>query len=522
MKRSSWLPLATLLTAACALAFYAPRLASEQPQPYSRSRWIAEGMRRGVHYSGGIVPGGPTPALEALIAQPWEEPKRGGQAGGEPPGPRNTRVSLDILRPDSSSAAQPETEAEPYLAADPADAKRLLAFYQEDRFADGGGGARALTYAVSADGGGHWREGLLPQLTAASGGAFERASDPWVAFGPGHVAYASGLAFDEADPAGGVYVSTSKDGGKTWGAPVAVHQQDGNTIDDKDAVVVDNHPHSPFFGRVYVGWDISPNDPAQPQVLSIASSLDEGATFGPPVTIFAEGGNLGILPMVGADGTVYVVWLHFDADNTTWIASSYSTDGGNSWSPAAKVADVITAPVQSSRTGDGLPSAAIDPTTGHLYVVWQDQRFTPGTVQVAMTVSADGKGSWSAPRRISDGPNGAASFTPSVAASAQGQVAVGWYTFRNSPHGNNLEVDEYLSLGGPRGRPFSRGRRQSTTSWDNRAAAIAGGKFFLGDYQGLAATSAGVFFPLWVATSAPSRIDPPARQPDVYTLAVGR
>ena len=155
-------------------------------------------------------------------------------------------------------------------------------------------------------------------------------------------------------------------------------------------------------------------------------------------------------------------------------------------------------------------------------MVWQDQRFTPGTVQALMTVSPDGKGGWSAPRRISDGPNGAASFTPSVAANAQGQIAVSWYSFRNSPRGNNLEVDEYMSIGGPRGRPFSRGRRQSAASWDNRAAAIAGGAFFLGDYQGLAATAGGAFFPLWVAIFAPSAIDPPARQPDVYTLKVGR
>jgi BNR/Asp-box repeat len=520
-RRCPWLPAAALLLAAGALALPASRLVSQET--YSRGRWLAEGMRKGVRYSGGIVPGGPTPALAAWMALPWEEPKRG--RGGVPPGPPDARVSFDILAPDSAAGAEPETEAEPSLAVDPADPDRRVALYQEDRFA-AGGGARALTYALTVDGGRHWHEGLLPGLTAASGGAFARASDPWVAFGPGHAVYCAGLAFDETDALGGVYVSASSDGGATWGPPVAVHAQDGATIDDKDAIAVDLNPRSPYFGRVYVGWDISPNDPSLPQLLSIAHSTDGGATWSPPATIFGQFGNLGILPLVDPGGVVHAIWLHYegvpgqlDGPPAAWIDSSYSTDGGDTWSPPEKVADVFHAPVPNSRTADGLPSAAIDPTTGNLYVVWQDQRFTPGVDQVAMSVSPDGKSGWSAPRRMSDGPNGAANFTPAVAANSVGQIAVSYYSFRNSPQGNNLAVDEYMTLGGPRGRPFSRGLRQSTGAWDNRAAAVAGGKFFLGDYQGLAAAGRG-FFPLWIATFAPSAIHPPARQPDVFTLAV--
>jgi hypothetical protein len=185
------------------------------------------------------------------------------------------------------------------------------------------------------------------------------------------------------------------------------------------------------------------------------------------------------------------------------------------------VADVLAAPVPSSRTADGLPSAAIDPQTGNVFVVWQDERFTPGTDQILLTGSADGTNGWTSPRRISDGPGNAASFTPAVAVNGLGQVGVAYYSFRNSPSGTAFLVDEYLAVGGPHGVPFSRGRRQSLGSWDIRAAAVADGLFFLGDYQGLAGAGRN-FLPLWVATFATSTIDPPAKEPDVYSVKVGR
>jgi hypothetical protein len=521
MKSLLRVPLAAvaLLAAVGTLLLCVPLHAQEG---YSRSHWIAEAMRRGLRFSGGIMPGARTPELEQLLsARPQEQPRPERGVRGVPPGLPDTRVSHDILPRNSASAGEPGTEAEPYLAADPEDPNRLLAFYQEDRFPSVGG-ARALTFALSTDGGRHWREGLLPKLTTASGGTLDRASDPWVAFGPGHAVYCSGLAFDDADAQGGIYVSASRDGGATWDDPVQVHAQSVDAIDDKDAVAVDDNPQSPYFGRVYVGWDISPSFGAA-QTLVMAHSSDGGRTFSSPATIFGQQGNIGIIPLVDPEGVVHAIWLHYEGGTlqSGTIESSYSTDGGDTWSPPVTVADISLVPVPSSRTGDGLPGAAIDPATGNVFVVWQDQRFTPGIDQVALSFSANGRSGWSFPRRISDGPANAFNFTPAVAVNDLGQVAVSYYSMRNNPSGAGNLVDEYLTVGGPRGRPFSRGRRQSIGSWDVRAAAVADGQFFLGDYQGLAAAGHS-FMPLWVATFATSPIDPPAKEPDVYSIAVGR
>jgi len=520
MKSPLRVPLAAvaLLAAAGTSLLSVPLHAQEG---YSRSRWIADAMRRGLRFSGGIMPAGArTPELEQLLqAQPPEPPRPERGTHGVPPGLPDTRVSHDILPPDSASAGEAGTEAEPYLAADPEDPNRLLAFYQEDRFPSVGG-ARALTFALSTDGGRHWREGLLPKLTTASGGTLDRASDPWVAFGPGHAVYCSGLAFDDADAQGGIYVSASRDGGATWDDPVQVHAQSADAIDDKDAVAVDDNPQSPYFGRVYVGWDISPSFGAA-QTLVMAHSADGGRTFSSPATIFGQQGNIGIIPLVDPEGVVHAIWLHYEGGSlqSGTIESSYSTDGGDTWSPPVTVADISLVPVPSSRTGDGLPGAAIDPATGNVFVVWQDQRFTPGVDQVVLSSSANGRTGWSFPRRISDGPANAFNFTPVVAVNDLGQVAVAYYSMRNDPSGAGNLVDEYLAVGGPRGHPFSRGRRQSFGSWDIRAAAVADGQFFLGDYQGLAAAGHN-FMPLWVATFATSAIDPPAKEPDVYSIAV--
>ena len=136
------------------------------PQTFSRSAWITA-QRRWARFDGGLEPptaGARAELLQTLAGRSNRRPRP------TPGGPPNLRISEDILEADLASAAQPETEAEPSLAADPGDEGHLVAGYQEDRFEDGG--ARALTVATSFDTGQHWQEGLLPNLTRTAGGPF--------------------------------------------------------------------------------------------------------------------------------------------------------------------------------------------------------------------------------------------------------------------------------------------------------------------------------------------------------------
>ena len=426
----------------------------------------------------------------------------------------NVQVNVDLFLdlPNDGSAAQPETQAEPFLAIDPLDERRLLAGYQEGRFASGG--ARALSFALSTNGGRRWRVGAIPVLTELTGGPWQRASDPWVAFGPDHRAYYASLAFDETRPDNAVVVSTSTDRGGSWGAPVTVHQPTGTDFDDKEAIVVDTRADSPFRGRVYVAWDMARQDSSQP--LLISSSADGGATFSPAVTV-KQGVNLGALPLVGPGGVVHLVWNDFSRNDRIDLLTARSDDGGESWSAPVRIESSFAAGVREMRTGDIIPAAAVDPRNGTLYVVWQDARFTGGVDQVVISRSTDGGASWSPAEPVSDGPSDAASFTPAIAVDGGGRVGVAYYSLRNDP-GRLLGVDLYLAFSTDAGVTFAPSRRISRTTWDATFAAFSRGKF-LGDYQGLVAGKK-LFHPLFVTTYRRSALDGDRLQPDVFTASI--
>jgi hypothetical protein len=473
---------------------------------FSRSETLARQMRK-MRFSSGVLPGDSIPVTlaqaEPAPLVPFQESLVSAM----------TRVNTDLLPP--GPVAQPETQAEPYLAVNPENPSNLVAGYQESRFANGG--ARALNYSTSTDGGATWTEGILPNLTVAAGGQWEKASDPWVAFGPNNRAYFVSLLFNQTTPDNAIGVSRSSDGGRTWSAPVIVHRSTDD-FNDKEAMVADTYPSSPHLGNVYVAWDknIREGDEFVAQRLLVSRSTDGGLTWGNPRKVKKQGSNIGAIPRVGPDGTVYVVWAGGPIDEPGLsVFFSKSTNGGKKWSRPAELAEIRTAGVQGVRAGEFLPSFAVDPTSGDLYIAWADARWT-GTDQATLIYSRDKGETWSAPQRVSDGPDDAACFTISVACNSRGEVAVSFYSLRNDPE-RRFWIDEYVTISRDRGATFEPARRATAESFDIRFAAQAGG-FFLGDYVGLAAAGAR-FHLLWVSTHLPSRIAPDRRQPDVFTAS---
>src|SRR5262249_52908236 len=117
----------------------------------------------------------------------------------------------------------PSAEVEPRLAADPTDPNHLVGVFQQDRWSNGS--ARGLMAGVSFDGGRHWRELVIPGLTLCAGGNFQRASDPWMSFGPNGDVYLSALGVEKGvslNARTAVWASKSTDGGLTWTAPVTI------------------------------------------------------------------------------------------------------------------------------------------------------------------------------------------------------------------------------------------------------------------------------------------------------------
>src|SRR5437764_309130 len=184
------------------------------------------------------------------------------------------QISRDTLAcPSSDPNCELDTQVEPDIAVNPTSPGNLVAGFQQGRYANGG--SVDPGWAASFDGGKTWpyrgnAPGLTVGVSSAStsgpGAPFARASDPAIAFDRKHnTVYLNTLSVSDAGCAqfcdSAVVVNISKNGGKSFGAPVITHEDvsDPNgtsfVFNDKEWIVSDNNPGSPHYGRTYIAWD---------------------------------------------------------------------------------------------------------------------------------------------------------------------------------------------------------------------------------------------------------------------------
>jgi len=120
------------------------------------------------------------------------------------------------------------SETEPYIAVNPTNPDNMIACWHQDRWSNGS--AQGVGCAYTMDGGSTWTEVVIPftRCSGARPGAvieFERASDPWLTFGPDGACYYMALVSDRSTPRNGMAVAKSRNGGRTWSRPriVAIH-----------------------------------------------------------------------------------------------------------------------------------------------------------------------------------------------------------------------------------------------------------------------------------------------------------
>ena len=177
------------------------------------------------------------------------------------------------------------------------------------------------------------------------------------------------------------------------------------------------------------------------------------------------------------------------------------------------------------RTSDIIPEVAVDPASGNLYLVWQDGRFSGfAHDDIAFAMSTDGGHTWSAAARISN-PTAASptkpSFTPSVHVAADGTVAVTYYDFRSlTAQTSTLPTDYWVVHCQPLAvNCADRANWQENHvagPFDMKTAPLTDTGYFLGDYEGL--TGIGVTFrPLFVQTNSGDTAD----RTDVFIAAAG-
>ena len=196
---------------------------------------------------------------------------------------------------------QHATEVEPHVMSN---GTTMVAAFQVGRIpqnAAPGGGATDIGWATSTDGGATWKHGSLPGLTTGEGtGVYDAASDPAVAYDAKHGVWMIAslpLASGSTTPA--VVVSRSTDG-LTWGNPISVDSTSPSS--DKNWIVCDSWPNSPNFGNCYMEWD----DPSRNLLILMSTSSDGGLTWGAPTPTTNSSQGIGGQPLVQPNGTVVV------------------------------------------------------------------------------------------------------------------------------------------------------------------------------------------------------------------------
>src|SRR6185503_3272627 len=198
----------------------------------------------------------------------------------------------------SNTTSQHNTAVEPDTFAF---GSTIVTAAQVGRFNDGGGSD--IGYATSTDGGSTWSQATLPGITSynGGGGSFARVSDPSVAYDAMHnVWLISTVPITSSVTVPNVFVNRSTDGGLTFGNPVTVAS--GSTSFDKNWTACDNTPASPFYGHCYTEFD----DNANSDRLKMSTSTDGGLTWGPALNTGNSATGIGGQPVVQPNGTVIV------------------------------------------------------------------------------------------------------------------------------------------------------------------------------------------------------------------------
>jgi len=175
----------------------------------------------------------------------------------------------------ASATTNHHTEVEPDTYSN---GSTIVATFQVGRISDGG--ACAIGFATSTNNGATWTNGLLPGITKYAGsGPNDRATDASVAYDARHgVWLISSLTLLEAGGVHGNSVVTSRStDGLTWSNPFTTAT--GSDL-DKNWIVCDNTTTSPFYGNCYTEWD----NHGAGNLLQMSTSSDGGQTWGTPKT----------------------------------------------------------------------------------------------------------------------------------------------------------------------------------------------------------------------------------------------
>ena len=254
---------------------------------------------------------------------------------------------------------------------------------------------------------------------------------------------------------GDVTVSVSEDGGLTWLPAQVVDSGFGcdlsnvQLFNDKEWIVTDNHPSSPYYGRTYLTWTkfVAASGQYQSSPIFESHSDDGGKHWTKPQEISGSNATLCTFQTsgpagkcdedqassstIGPDGTLYVAFINSQNDGL-WEPGDFfedqylvvkSTNGGQTWSNPTFVVGMEDGSADYPLNVDGrqtltdyqvrvwgVGNLVASPTDGKLYLVFSDNRngthdtANPVTnTDVFLVTSSNGGSSWSGPMQVDSG-----------------------------------------------------------------------------------------------------------------------
>jgi len=391
----------------------------------------------------------------------------------------------------------------PSVAADPLNPKHLVLGANDFNCLQATG--PLATYS-SRDGGTTWQGPFcLPEIQQGSK-FFVPSVDSAVGYDRNGVGYAAGGYFYRNGGITTGFVASSKStDGVTWSQPlVALNVHNSQTADSQ--LVVDTNPGSPHMNTLYVSAVTigPPGDNSDNQAV-VAHSNDGGDSWQQatpePVQKYPAADFFTSMT-IGADGTVYLAWLHcigtgpaaYCANGKAYMVFSKSSDGGHSWSMPRAIATVMIGnsachcalgdlPNTNNVSLTNFPTIGIDnsngPYAGNLYVVMYS--WTGAYLRVQVVCSTDGGNTWSKPVPVAPPSDTHDQFFPWLSVSPTGLVGVSWLDRRNDPANVNYQAFAAISRdGGQRFQP----NVQLTSAFSNPNVNGYVNNAWMGDYTG--------------------------------------
>ncbi len=324
-------------------------------------------------------------------------------------------------------------------------------------------GVYHVEFAFSTDGGLTWSDDtLMIEPTYSEDG------DPVICIDDSGTVYYFWLSFNRSPTmTGDIFLTKSRDGGRTWGPFINCTPNSPSSLDDKPWATMDGN-------NIFLTW----YEYGTTYNLKFSRSTDRGQTWSTGLTV-GSGGN-GTFPFRGIDSTVYVGWGMQD------VRLNISTDMGRTWQGQRTVIPVTWNPGSAPWRLNNIPSFGTSRDRTKLYCVFADSRLRSGQLDVFFSRSTDGGQTWMTPVKVNDTPAGDTTkqFYPWLAVDPYDRIHVVWHDTRAG--GGRLA--QYYSYSTDFGLTWSENYRVSDT------AVVS--STFIGDYTACAADSNFVYA-LW-------------------------